>query len=126
MASTDVLIDLEIKKSQDPTSGKYNMIVKVVRYQNIQCQIFVYQHDPVTNEDYFSNVASPAQLTSLPKHHSQPGNVYFLEHTVELEFDTAKEMNDTENMMLIDIEQLKKDWDLIRDQLDVTYNVVIQ
>lgn len=124
MSSLNVLIELEITKSQNE-DGKYVLLVHVVRYENIQAQIFVFQHDSVSDNDYFSNVASPAQLTDLPKHTTSPGNPFFLEHTVELEFDTAQQMNDTESMLIIDVEQLKKDWALIKDQLDVTYKVIV-
>jgi len=119
-----VLIELEITKSQNE-NGKYSLLVRVTRYENIQAQIFVFQHDPVSDEDYFSSVASPAQLNDLPKHTAQPGNPFFLEHTVELEFDTAQQMNDTESMLIIDVEQLKKDWALIKDQLETTYKVIV-
>ena len=125
MALGDVLIELSITKSQNVDTGKYNLLVKVTIYQNIQAQIFVFKRDLTTDTDFFSHVASPAELTSLPKHHHEAGNLYFLEHTVNLEFDTVQTMNDTESMILTDVNQLKKDWGLIKDQLDVSYKVVI-
>ena len=125
MSTSDIQITLEITKTQDNTSGLYRLKVRVTEYQNIQAEIFVFQREPDTGNDVFYNVATPAQLGSLPKHQPQPGELFFLEHTVELEFNTASQMTDTEMMIIADVTQLKTDWDLVRDQIDTTYTVVI-
>jgi len=125
MAVGDVLIELEIKKAVDSTSGKFTLRVQVVRYQNIIAEIFVFSRNPTDGLDYFSNVSSPSNLTSYPKNSPAVGNVYFLEHTVELEFNTVKERDETLELLLIQINNLKKDWELVRETLTSTYNVII-
>ena len=124
MALTDILIELEIRKYENE-SGKYVLDINVTRYQNIQAEIFVYARDTNSGNDSFSHIASPNDIASLPKHHHQPGNIYFVENSVELEFDTAQQRDDTESLILDDVRELKDNWELVKDQLDTTYKVII-
>ena len=127
--SSNVLIELEIRKWQHETTQKYHLYVKVIRYENIPAEIFVYRRHidapPTEQLDFFSNIASPTQLVTLPKHSHQPGNIFYIDNYVELSFDTAQQREDTEAFMLTDIGKLKDDWVLVMDQLTTTYTVIV-
>jgi hypothetical protein len=120
--ATSVLIELTIKKDVT-TSGKYSLEIKVTRYENIQAEIFAFKR--VGTEDDFSHVASVSDLTDVNKYAPGPGSPFYLDHNVTLEFDTAKEMLDTEKLILLDVEQLKTNWGLVRDQFRQEYSVII-
>jgi len=75
--------------------------------------------------DNFSHIASPANLTSYPRYIPAIGNLYFLDNSVELEFDTVKEREDTISLIVLDVNKLKKDWELVKDNMTTTYTVII-
>ena len=124
MANGTPLIELEITKSQN-SEGKFTMFIRVTRYEYIQSQIFVYSRNLETEIDSFSHIASVAELVDMPKQRHETGNIFYLDSSVDLEFDTAESMTDTEQLIIADVTKLRDDWTLVKDQFNASYKVII-
>jgi hypothetical protein len=119
-------ITLELVVAKNMTEdGKYELSIKTDRYRNIPAEIFVFKRNIYDTTDEFSHVATPMDLNSLSKYSPGSGTVYFLDHTVELEFDSVETMSNTETLIIADVTKLKEDWASVFDGIDTTYRVVV-
>ena len=123
MASGNVLIELDITKSD--ANNKYLLEIKVTRYENIIAEIFVYQYNFEDSLDYFSHIASTAELGSLPKYRHTDSSIFYLDHNVKLEFETAKEREDTLASIISDVYKLKQNWGIIKDIVNSNYKIIV-
>lgn len=110
---------LELKISKEQVNDKFRLEIKVERYENIQAEIFVFKLDE------FSHIATPLELSLLSKYNPGQGEVFFLDHTLILDFENATMRNDAELMILADVKKLKENWEKVYDQLNTSYTVII-
>lgn len=121
---SDVILELEITKSQSLETEKYMLKMNVIRYENIDAEIFVYRRN-TSGTDEFYTVASPVHMLDFPKNQPDRGSVFYRDKLVELAFDTAKLMEEYCTRILDEVRQLKEDWQIVEGELNKTYTVVI-
>ena len=120
-----VEIQLEIHKWQDFDDKLYKLNIKVIGTNYIPYEIFVYRYDALQDIREFSYVATPVDLVKLPTYTPTAGNLFYRDNYMELHFNTAEEREVELNKILDAIRKLKNDWQLVKDDIDTTYEVII-
>lgn len=118
------LIELKIDASQNIETGKYWLKIKVERYENIDAEVFVFQRD-MHGDDTFAAIATPAQLVGLPKNQPVPGNLWFLDSYVELQFDNILTRQDVEARIVQEVKDLVVAWEILGGTVNSTRTVTI-
>jgi len=115
------LLDIETEKIQDCEKDSYFLKMNIKRNQNIDSQIFVYKYNPQQVVATFDHVASSVDLSELSKHRPAPGNLFYLDNFINLEFKSIKTLEDTEAMILKDVNQLLQNWAIISVKFNKKY-----
>lgn len=122
---TKALIELDIQRDVDHDTGKYKLDITVLRYENIDSEIFVFQLD-VNAMRTFQTVATATHMVDLWKHNPQPGTTFYLENNCHLAFDHVREVLYAESEILRRVQVLVDDWNLVRDTLTKHYTKIIE
>lgn len=119
------LIEVEVKITQDFVESTFKLFMKVIRYEYIQSEIFVFNKN-LDGTTSFTNVANATQLMDLPLHSPIPGQIYYLENCLELIFNSAAKVLEYESLIKDSIVRLLNDWYLVKDKINKTETTILQ
>jgi hypothetical protein len=121
----DPYVELQITRTQDIQTGKYKLDVVVIRYEEIFPHIFVYRQN-LDGTREFHAVATHVELSTFPRGAPVEGNVFYLDVSVALQFDTAQESLDAEAEMIDDVNLLLTNWKKVNGEVNKTYTLICQ
>lgn len=124
-------VEVEFTPSQDPETGKFNLLCNIIANEEIQEEIFLLRRiktsDLTTDEDVneFCGIANLTQLEDLPKNNPLPGEIFFLESSVTICFQRYSELQRAKQEIQIRINDLLFDYNDSAGGTFVTESVVI-
>ena len=111
----DVDIEVNIKRWQDLATSKYHLEITIGATSNIDQNLFVFKQlldrDATTGcfESVFEAVTTLQGIADFAVDTPNQGQVFFRKKSVELVFDSIPETEETERLILCDLEQLVAD-----------------
>ncbi len=108
-------LELITDRFQDLVTSKYHVVFTVGAVVNIDANIFVFKQllsrDPQSGlfDSVFEAIASLQALADFAVDVPNTGQVFFRKKVLELEFDSLVQAQDTEKLILVDINQLIAD-----------------
>jgi len=118
-----VLLEVEWKREGVIEPPGYKVTANVIRNENIQENIFVYQQNLGGDTEFYS-IATADQLVSIPVNVPAPGSVFFLGKSFSKSFSTAKEMLSAEDEYKFCIQRMIDDWNILQGDIISTYTKI--
>ena len=111
----DVSVEVQLKRWQDLQTSKYHLLACIGATANIDPNLFVFkqllERDPVSGcfISAFEAVATLQALAEFKVDVPNEGQVFFRKRCVELAFDSIQAEQETERLLLSDLDMLAAD-----------------